>query len=83
MTQTALMPCYFYARTGNSETLKERSINQNPNWVYPIVSSINYLLDMFVNINVNAAQTTRYLDYSEQRVMKNALYRSARLLHKA
>jgi uncharacterized membrane protein len=80
MTQTLSMALDFHTRTGNSETLKEHSNNQNPSW-NPIVGGLQYLLDMFVVVNV--PQNTRYLEPAEQRVMKKALYKSARLLHKA
>ena len=81
MTQTLSMALDFQPRTGNSETLKEHSNNQNPSWIYPIVGGLQYLLDMFVVVDV--PQNTRYLEPAEQRVMKKALYKSARLLHKA
>lgn len=81
MTQTVAIPSNVYARTGNSETLKECLFIKHPSWVHPIVEGLHYITNAFMN--VNAPQNTRHLDASEQRVMKNALYRSARLLHKA
>lgn len=81
MIQTAAIQSDAYTHTGNSETLKEWSFNKNPPWIRYIAKGLGYTINAFMK--VNAPQNVRYLDASEQKVMKNALYRSARILHKA
>jgi hypothetical protein len=68
-------------RSGNSEILGEQKHAATEIWAQPITKAISHLLNSFIELR--ADEPLYYLSPMEQRVMKSALRRSVRIIHKA
>jgi hypothetical protein len=67
-------------RSGNSEVLGEQKHGPEI-WAQPVTRAIAHLINSFIELR--SAEPIYYLSPVEQRVMKLALRRSVRIIHKA
>jgi hypothetical protein len=67
--------------SGSSEALEEQRYSWLKTGAQITTESIKYLLSPI--LSVSAPPSVRYLSQSEQRILKKALYRSTRVVHKA